>query len=154
MRTRITKILTCGSLALFVTLMLTTTALAAKPKRALIPYTRRLPRIDKIELQKLKANEIWIGSIEATKTIDGTEAQTIASLWRSLTYTSFTADCHQPAYGIKFYRKDKLILYASLCWQCDNVRFIEPKLGEQGFAENSRSVKQLLQVFTKAFPSS
>ena len=153
MRTTITKILTRASLALFVTSMLTTAAFAAKPRRALIPYTRRLPTIDKIELQKLKANEIWIGSIEATKTIDGAEAQTIASLWRSLTYTSFTADCHEPAYGIKFYRKGKVVLYASLCWQCDNVRFMEPKLGEQGFAAKSSSVKQLLQVFIKAFPS-
>src|SRR6266850_6722962 len=117
MRTNITKILTRVSLALFAALMLTTTALASKPRRALIPYTRRLPWIDKIELQKLKANEIRIGSIEATKTIDGREAQAIASLWRSLTYTSFTADCHEPAYGIKFYRKDKLIVFASLCWQ-------------------------------------
>lgn len=116
-------------------------------------YTRRLPRIDKVELEKFKASEIWIESIKARKMIDGREAQAIASLWRTQTYRSRSPICHYPAYGIKFYSKGKLILYASLCWQCDNIEFMTPKLkSRQGFAGSSKKGKELLAVFRAAFP--
>jgi hypothetical protein len=115
-------------------------------------YTRRLPRIDKVELQKLKASEMWIDSIEATKVIEGIEARAVAVLWRTQRYRSISADCHYPAYGIKFYARGKVVLYASLCWQCNNIAYIEPKLGAtQGFDGESSKGKELLELFSKAF---
>ncbi len=125
----------------------------ADVKRRARPYTRNLPRIDKVQLELYRTMEMRIEAIEATKMIEGPEAQAIASLWRTQKYISFTADCHYPAYGVKFFSKGKVILYASLCWECDNIAFLEPKLGVmQGFDGKSRKSREMLEVFLKAFP--
>lgn len=85
--------------------------------------------------------------------VEGPEAQAIASLWRTQRYISFTADCHVSSYGIKFYARGKLILYASVCWERDIIAFLEPRFGfMQGFDGKSRKSKELLEVFSKAFP--
>ena len=120
--------------------------------RKVRPYTRNLPRIDKVVLERFKTVEMRVDSIEATKVIEGREVQAIAALWRTQNYRWRTPICHYPAFGIKFYSKGKLILYASLCWECDNIVFLEPRLGvKQGFNGDSRKGKQLLDVFLKAF---
>jgi hypothetical protein len=68
-----------------------------------LPYTRNLPRIDKIELLKLKLkDDRWNGEIVASKVLKGAPAQKVASLWRRQTYTSSLSACHDPAYAIKF----------------------------------------------------
>ena len=47
-----------------------------------------------------------------------------------------------------------MIFYASVCWECDNILVIEPKLGaKQSFDGGSRKGEELLKVFTTAFPS-
>jgi len=80
------------------------------------PYTYSLPDIDKIELLKLKKiGDIWDGSIEATKTVEGDEARRIAALWRTQKYLPYSASCHLPAYAIKFYSEGKVLAYATLC---------------------------------------
>jgi hypothetical protein len=115
-------------------------------------YTRKLPAIDRVELQKLKASEMAIESIVATQTLQGRQAKDVARVWRTQKYAAYPADCHYPAYGIKFFSKQRLILYASLCWQCDNIEFITPKLGRrQRFDGDSPKGKQLLEIFKKAF---
>lgn len=128
---------------------------SAKPshaKRVPLRYTRKLPRIDKVELQKLKTKEIWFESVEATKLLEGKEAQAIAALWRTQNFDSSSAICHYPVFGIKFYSQGKVIFYASLCWDCDNIVFIGPALGAaQGFNGGSRKGQELLRVFTGAF---
>jgi hypothetical protein len=129
---------------------------AAKPARAnrdAIPYTLRLPDVDKIELEKFKTDGKFVESIEATKVLEGDEAKAVAALWRRQDYRSGAAICHEPAFGIKFYSKGKLISYASLCWQCNNIVFLTPKLkSKQGFTGDSKRGKELLEVFTRAFP--
>lgn len=136
--------------------LVATSPVAAKPsqvKKVPLRFTRRLPRIDKVELQKLKTKEIWFESIEGTKLIEGSEAQAIAALWRTQNYNSFNAICHYPVYGIKFYSRGKVILYASVCWECDNILVMEPTLGgRQGFNGGSKKGQQLRKVFTGAFP--
>jgi hypothetical protein len=116
--------------------------------------TRDLPPIDKLELLKLKLNgDLWNEEIEASKTLTGTEAQSVATLWRSQTYDRSMAACHNPAYGIKFFSAEKLLVYATLCWDCNNFGFEIPKLdGTQSFDGRGRKGQQLLQVFRKAFP--
>jgi len=116
--------------------------------------TRELPSIDKIELFELeRVGDLWTGEIRASKTIEGSEAQQIASLWRSQVYLADPAICHNPAYAIKFLSRQKLIAYASLCWDCDNIEFLEPRLSRyQGFAGKHESGQRLLGVFTSAFP--
>jgi hypothetical protein len=118
------------------------------------PFTRDLPNIDKIELLKLeKKGDLWTGEIEASKTIEGDEAQKFAKLWRQQNYEPISAICHLPAYAVKFYAKDKLLTYATLCWDCNNIGFEEPKLNKtQGFDGDGRKGQKLLQIFKDAFP--
>jgi hypothetical protein len=118
-----------------------------------LPYTRNLPRIDKIELLKLELkNDRWDGQVTASKILKGAEAQKVASLWRRQTYTSNLSACHEPAYAIKFYHREKLIAYASVCWSCNSIFFIEPNLHRtQSFAGGDKRGEQLSEIFRVAF---
>ena len=118
-----------------------------------LPYTRNLPRIDKIELLKLELkNDRWDGQVTASKILKGAEAQKVASLWRRQTYTSNLSACHEPAYAIKFYFREKLIGYASVCWACNSIFFIEPNLHRtQSFAGGDKRGEQLSEIFRLAF---
>ena len=118
-----------------------------------LPYTRNLPRIDKIELLKLQLkDDRWDGQITASRVLHGAEAQRVASLWRRQTYTSNLSACHEPAYAIKFYHREKLIAYASVCWSCNSIFFIEPNLHRtQSFAGGDKRGEQLSEIFRLAF---
>ena len=118
-----------------------------------LPYTRNLPRIDKVELLKLKLTEDrWDGEVLSTKVLKGAAAQKVASLWRRQTYTSALAACHYPGYAIKFYSHGKLLVYASVCWSCNNIFMITPKLTRtQSFRGYDRRGEQLSEIFDSAF---
>jgi hypothetical protein len=124
-------------------------------EKGALPFTKKLPSIDKVELIKLKVKgDLWDGSsIEGKQVIEGKRAEEIATLWRTQDYEYDTIACHLPAYAIKFTSKGKDILYATLCWQCNNIRFEAPKLQRrQGFEGRSKKGIMLLKVFTDAFP--
>jgi hypothetical protein len=115
--------------------------------------TRRLPTIDRVELQSVIDSELWIKSVEATKTIEGLEAQRVSRLWRSQKWNRSGYACHRPVYAIKFFSHGKLIFYASICWECHNVYFIEPDtkqiVGSVGFGAGSAKGRELLKLFKK-----
>jgi len=118
-----------------------------------LPYTRNLPRIDKIELLKLELkDDRWDGEVAALKVLKGAEAQKVASLWRRQTYTSSLSACHEPAYAIKFYSRERLIAYASVCWSCNSIFFITPNLHRtQSFLGGNARGEQLSEIFRLAF---
>jgi hypothetical protein len=122
-------------------------------RKEYLPYTRNLPHINKVELLKLKLIEDqWNGDILATKVLQGAEAQRVASLWRRQTYTSSQSACHNPAYAIKFYSQGKLLVYASICWSCNNIFMMTPKLTRtQNFLGGDRRGEQLFDIFDLAF---
>ena len=122
-------------------------------EKEFLPYTRNLPAIDKIELLKLELkDDRWDGAIAASKVLKGAEAQRVASLWRRQTYTSNLAACHEPAYAIKFYSRERLIAYASVCWSCNSIFFITPNLlRTQSFAGGNKRGEQLSEIFRLAF---
>lgn len=121
-------------------------------KRRLRPYTRTLPRIDRVELETYNVREVMVESIARTKIVEGRKARAIASLWRTQNYRSFNPICHYPQFGIKFYAKGRLILYASLCWSCDNIVILEPELRmSQGFDGKSKKGQQLLEALREEF---
>ena len=125
----------------------------ARPRPAAVPYRSQLQRIDKVELLLFQTRELAIERVLATKTLEGNDAASIASLWRRQVYRFSTPICHYPIYGVKFYRRGREILYASVCWECDNIVFMNPRLSfKQGFNSDSKSGKELLEVFRKAFP--
>lgn len=119
------------------------------------PFTVRLPPVDKVELLLLKdGGEKWNGEVAETKVVTGRAALNIANLWRTQNYYAGMAACHAPNFAIKFYRHDKLIAYASVCWACNNIAVLTPALNQtQSFNGESRKGEQLLKVFTDAFPS-
>ncbi len=114
------------------------------------PFTTQLPVVDKIEIQRVSGGE-RIEKVENTKIISGADARIFASMWRTQQYNDkYSASCHEPAYAIKFYAKEKLITYVSICWNCRNMYSLldENKFGV-GFNARSAKGKALLQFFQK-----
>ena len=119
-----------------------------------LPYTRHLPRIDRVELFQLKSNreDVWDGGIIASKTLEGTQAQKLASLWRRQTYNNHQSACHNPGWAIKFYTRQKLLAYATVCFSCNNISMITPNLTtRQNFGGYEPIGERLEQMFTAAF---
>jgi hypothetical protein len=112
-----------------------------------------LPTIDKVSLFKLKATgDVWNREIDSSKTLTGKEAQDVAALWRRQIYRQYQVACHLPAYGIRFYSGEKLLVQASVCWECNNIGFQTPDMnGTQYFEGDGKLGQQLLNVFRKAF---
>jgi hypothetical protein len=123
--------------------------------RKTLPYTKRLPSVDKVELLKIgSTNEGGeILSIAATKVVEDTQARTIARKWRSQAFDlNYRAMCHEPPYAIRFFSRGKVVLYASICWACSNIVILEPVVSGQGFKSDSRAANNLLRIFANAFP--
>ncbi len=133
--------------------LLVLTALCGASQAQNTRLTRTLPTIDKVELQAVIDSELWIKSVEATKTIEGVEAQKVAQLWRSQKWDRSAFACHRPVYAIKFFSHGKLIFYASICWECHNVYFLESDtkkiVGSVGFDSASAKGRELLKLFKK-----
>jgi hypothetical protein len=130
-------------------------AAAAKPARVnreAVPYTVRLPAVDRVELEAYEVAEMDIKSVKATKVLEGAEARAFAALWRRQDYKPGSAACHYPFVGVKFYSKGRLIAHASVCWMCDNIDFLTPRLRHrQSFVGGSRRGKELGAAFARAF---
>ena len=122
-------------------------------RKEFLPYTRDLPAIDRVELLKLEMkNDKWDGEIESRKVLQGTKAQRVASLWRKQTYTQSDSACHEPGYAIKFYSRGHLLVYATVCWACNNMFFMTPELKRtQNFEGGNKLGEQLYEVFRLAF---
>ncbi len=154
------KVMLSMCLKLFLLLMICIVPISSGQSRRfqgraeVLPLTRNLPAIDKVEILKFRAEgDLWRGEIETSKTLKGAEAQNLASLWRQQSYNRGMAACHNPAYGIKFFSGEKLLVYASLCWDCNNIGFTAPRInGTQSFDGRGKKGQQLLKVFRTAFP--
>lgn len=116
--------------------------------------TQKLPAVDRVELFKLKlVGDLWQGEIESTKTLKGTGAKNISTLWRNLAYRPGLSACHEPAYGIKFYSGNKMLVYATVCWSCNTIGFEKPYINyTQSFDGRDTKGRQLLKIFQNAFP--
>jgi hypothetical protein len=114
-----------------------------QPKKAYLPYTKNLPKIDKIIVYKLYWADLEgmdrtkNGEILAEKTLRGAKAEEIAALWRKLEYRPGLSACQEPHYSVAFYSKGRLIVWASVCWACNNIFFSAPKLFKTVNFENN-----------------
>jgi hypothetical protein len=110
-----------------------------------------LPHIDKTELLRLvKHGDIWNGEIAAQTALTGADAEAAADLWRTQSFSSVSPACHNPGYAIKFYDHDVLIVYATLCWECNNIEFLTPQLQNYVGFEGEGAKGQALLKFLKA----
>jgi hypothetical protein len=90
----------------------------------------QLPPIDAVELVDLKglrpcqvSEYMKIAQTAPQVRIEGELAQQIAQLWRQLP-AGEQMRCHNPPFGLRFYRKNNLLSQGSVCWQCNNI-FLE-----------------------------
>ena len=58
--------------------------------------------------------------INATKTLEGSEAATVLRMWFSLrSGNMYRNSClHSPTYGLRFYKDDRLLFETSVCFSC------------------------------------
>jgi hypothetical protein len=84
------------------------------------------------------------------------EAESVAALWRAQQFgREFSAMCHYPAYGFRFYTNGSLTLEATVCYQCSNFEF--NVLNEPvwvGFISMSRETPALLLKLQELIPES
>ena len=86
---------------------------------AFLAYTRKLPVVTKVELRQIKEqnNQLLVLS---SKTLLGDDAEHFAMLWRRLKRGPGAA-CFEPAYNVKFFSNETLLLDSEVCFGCDNL---------------------------------
>lgn len=114
-----------------------------------------LTNIDKVELMSIESRMGNIEKVEATKLVEGQEAQNILAIWRKQKFSGYSAAaCHLPPYALRFYSKGQVVLFATVCWACHNVTFIVPNTKRWvDFKSDLQAAKLLREIFEKAFPS-
>ena len=137
------------------TVLLATNSTIQAEKRASFKIPK-LENIDKVELLSITTEKgSIIKEITGTKPFEGKDASKLVNIWRKQKIYPYTSSaCHNPRYAIKFYSGKSLILFASICWSCNDLSFIVPKSDHWlGFEGESASGKELRRVFEEAFPS-
>ncbi len=100
------------------------------------------------------------GSAEAKilgrTTLDGTDAEALAVMWRTQTFDpGLQALCHSPSYGFRFYSGSKLVFETSLCFHCSNFYVTDlTGSGWWGFDSESPKAQELLRRLQVIFPNS
>jgi hypothetical protein len=124
-------------------------------KKAPLRITKKLPVIDKVKIIKVKPGQLGFEYVISKKKLKGKEAEAFAALWRSQTFLPDSAMCHTPGFAIKLFSKGELIVYASLCWDCNTIEFFTPELSGsfyQGFQGDNKKGQAMLNFLTKALP--
>ena len=87
-----------------------------------------LPPIDDVEVVPVPAGGLAKESrshrrmrFEGTVALRGEAAQEIAALWRALPDAEAIAAFHYPAFVLRVFAADCLVLSVSLCWMCHNA---------------------------------
>jgi hypothetical protein len=128
-----------------------------------LPYTSKLPEIDKIEVYQLDTTaEGHVERVIRTHTITGKDAQDLAKLWRKQDYDfHYAAACFDPAYAVLFWHGDSLVVEGQICFNCAQILFtkkvtkldITDACAYQGFnvrTEQAHALKkQLDALFSK-----
>lgn len=148
------------SVSLFIVLMVSLTFVQAQTykRKSKTDTSFRAPiirNIDKVELMSIESRMGDIEKVDATKSIEGADAQNILGVWRKQQLIGYSAAaCHQPPYALKFYSKGKMVLFATVCWECHNIAFIIPDVKHWvEFQSDSQTAKALKKIFERAFPS-
>ena len=87
-----------------------------------------LPPIDDVEVVPVPPGGLAKASrihrrmrFEGTVALRGDAAQEIAALWRALPDYDLITMCHYPPFVLRFFAADRVVLSASLCWECHNA---------------------------------
>lgn len=56
------------------------------------------------------------------RTLKAAEATEFCEIWRSIPEQKYrSAGCHDPIYGLRFYRRGRAIAEITFCWKCSNL---------------------------------
>jgi hypothetical protein len=134
--------------------------------------TTSLPRCNRVEIYHLDPNiyddELSTGfpirpyekfaRILEHRTLKGEDAEEFAELWRSQRFaenpSQYQAMCHDPAFGLRFYKGPVLRFETSVCFDCGN--FTLTAWGESdfwGFDDLTPEGVKLLERLLELFPS-
>src|SRR5262249_19167030 len=81
-------------------------------------------------------------------------AEDFASLWRKILHGP-GAGCFAPAYSIRFWAKDQMLLVTNVCYHCHNITIPENGSVEiRGFNAEGKSGKELLKRLKELLPKS
>ncbi len=109
---------------------------AAEPDSTFYKFITALPEIEKVDLyyyRSRKRNPFYydeppLGTVKqfgmpvdviSSKTLNNTDAKSFAFMWRRMLRGS-GAGCLAPAYRVRFYANNKLVLESDLCFHCHN----------------------------------
>ncbi|HKQ92291.1 MAG TPA: hypothetical protein VJZ77_16645 [Blastocatellia bacterium] len=149
----------------------------ADPEDPFYQITVGLPDVDKVELfyvtlrrkdqtpktqpNTVETEETPFGGIvgneyqiAAQNTLRGEAAKDFATQWRKLLRGPGAA-CFAPAYRIKFWAKDQMLLGTDVCYHCRNITTPENGRREiRGFNAEGASGKELLKRLKELLPES
>ena len=100
-----------------------------------------------------------LADIHASKTIRGADCEQLRSAWQKLAFDRHGgAFCHEPVYGVRFFRGKTLLFETTICWKCQNfyVPTFDPQKkqlshGWYGFA-NNQDAQRLFQLLSQHVP--
>lgn len=118
----------------------------------------QLAEIDAVEIVDLsgvesdRVEQFMQESLSARSVkVTSESAQQIANLWRNLP-SSEQMRCHNPPFGLRFFKANQLLVEGSICWECNNI-FVNEEGASKTFefdAENQNS-RKLFEICQKAF---
>jgi hypothetical protein len=111
-------------------------------------HPNELPEIDRVDILILEGRGFgeWMRDMDtvAYQSIEGRSAQDIANLFRKLP-SGNQARCHNPPFGLRFYREDGVRSQCSICWDCNNI---DGDFGYE-FDGGSSVARKLFSLLTK-----
>lgn len=126
-----------------------------------------LPEIDQIEFSVVGAgpasaadgfphrvDTLSYHPILSQKTVAGADATEFCMRWRAMTFSrAMSGLCHEPAYGLRFYKDGTLIFETTLCWKCSNFS-IPTQFGYMywGFDDRNSQAQAVLDLLKKHAP--
>ena len=131
--------------------------------------TIALPRCDRVEVYHLdpyadvdagfpnRPHNTFIKVLEQ-RTLKGRQAEELTELWRSQTFAErpgqYQALCHDPVFGLKFYRGSVLKFETTVCFDCGNFSLTAwGKSGYWGFDVGTKEAAGLLETLLNLFPN-
>jgi hypothetical protein len=115
-------------------------------------YTRQLPDVTRVKLRLIRNDKDQVRILASTILLNDEAAQ-FAKVWRGLK-RGVGAGCFVPAYQLKFYSNDKLLLETDVCFHCHNLTLLNDGLFEHwGFDADGKSGQALLNSLKALLPA-
>ncbi len=87
---------------------------------SLTPDSIDLLRIVEDDSGDFQTGEHWRFRVTSRTRLENKEKEDVFRLWNSLP-DGETARCHIPKFGLRLNYKDRESVYASICWECNNL---------------------------------